>query len=326
MSFSIEVKNVSREYTITRGILKKTTKTVKAVNNISFSVKKGEIFGLLGPNGSGKTTTIKMLSTLLLPNEGEIYVEGLDIYKEAKEIRKVVNVVYGGDRGLYLRLSAEDNLRYFANLYGLPRKKIDNTIAYLLSSMGLSERAKDRVETFSRGMKQRLHIARSLINDPKVLFLDEPTIGLDPKSSRDLRKIIKELSLQGKTILLTSHYLQEIDELCDRIAIINQGNLLTVDTPVNIKSRVQNLELYNTLKLVLRNIDEDEILKVKNYFSDLSIEIYNGDKVSISIVTNDYLSVLAKLKDLLGNPMIEDITITKPSLEDAYLTIIGEAI
>ena len=195
----------------------------EALKGISLSIQKGEVFGLLGPNGAGKSTTIKILSTMLLPTSGEVEISGFDIYKDEQQIRERINFIFGGERSLYFRLSAEDNLFYFADLYKIPRKKQLILIPDLLKQVGLNSFAKRRVETFSKGMKQRLQIARALLNDPEIIFLDEPSIGLDPVGALELRNIIKELAKNGKTILLTTHYMAEAEELCDRIAIINQG-------------------------------------------------------------------------------------------------------
>ena len=210
----------------------------EALKGISLSIQKGEVFGLLGPNGAGKSTTIKILSTMLLPTSGEVEISGFDIYKDEQQIRERINFIFGGERSLYFRLSAEDNLFYFADLYKIPRKKQLILIPDLLKQVGLNSFAKRRVETFSKGMKQRLQIARALLNDPEIIFLDEPSIGLDPVGALELRNIIKELAKNGKTILLTTHYMAE--ELCDRIAIINQGEIVTCGTLPEIASLISD--------------------------------------------------------------------------------------
>jgi len=213
MESIISVKGLQRDYISTKGIFKKDKKIIKAVNNVSFEVQKGEIFGLLGQNGAGKTTIIKILTTLLAPTAGEARVLGFKTFGEEKKLRPHINFIFGGERNLYWRLSARDNLLYFADLYKLNKETREKRISELLEMVDLADRADEKVEGFSKGMKQRLQIARGLINDPKVLFLDEPTIGLDPVGARDLRKLISLLSSQGKTILLTTHYMYEADEL-----------------------------------------------------------------------------------------------------------------
>src|SRR5205085_11795153 len=214
----IEAEELHRTYRTTTGTFRRRAKEVEAVRGVSFEVGEGELFGLLGPNGAGKTTTIKMLITLLLPTAGSARVLGLDVVEQAHEVRKRIGYVFGGERGVYERLSGYDNLRYFAELYGVPAHEPRRRIEELLEVVGLKGREHERAEGYSRGMKQRLHVARGLLHDPEVLFLDEPTIGLDPVGARELRSTIATLTAAGKTILLTTHYMFEADALCDRIA------------------------------------------------------------------------------------------------------------
>ncbi|HWG52926.1 MAG TPA: ABC transporter ATP-binding protein, partial [Gemmatimonadaceae bacterium] len=189
--------------------LRKSYANVIAVDSIDLDVQSGECFGLLGPNGAGKTTTIKMLITLLIPTEGSASVLGYDVVRDAREVRKRIGYVFGGDRGLYERLSALDNLRYFAELYAVEPRRQRPRIDELLELVGLKGREKERVEGYSRGMRQRLHIARGILHDPEVVFLDEPTIGVDPVGARELRATIAALTDAGKTVLLTTHYMFE---------------------------------------------------------------------------------------------------------------------
>src|SRR5215475_11427108 len=238
----IEVTDLTRTFRSSRGLIKrlrgKRGKDVEAVRGISFEVERGELFGLLGPNGAGKTTTIKILTTLLLPSSGSARVLGFDPVRQPGEVRRRIGHVFGGDRGLYDRLSALDNLRYFADLYRVPVRDKRRRIAELLDLVGLTGRERERVETYSRGMRQRLHIARGLLHDPEILFLDEPTIGLDPVGARELREVIGGLRSQGKTILLTTHYMYEADELCQRLAVIAGGRFVASGTPAELKARV----------------------------------------------------------------------------------------
>ena len=234
----LEARDLRRSFTTTTGVLRRARKEVEAVKGVSFDIEQGEVFGLLGPNGAGKTTTIKMLITLLLPTSGSASILGLDVVADAREVRRRIGYVFGGDRGLYERLSALDNLRYFAELYAVPPRDQKARIGQLLDLVGLTGREGERVEGFSRGMRQRLHIARGLLHDPDLLFLDEPSIGIDPVGARELRQTIASLRTQGKTILLTTHYMFEADELCDRIAVIRQGELVAEGTPAQLKQRV----------------------------------------------------------------------------------------
>src|ERR671922_908535 len=231
----IEANHLRRTYRTTTGTFRRRTLEVEAVRGISFAVEEGELFGLLGPNGAGKTTTIKMLITLLLPTSGSARVLGHDVVRDAREVRKRIGYVFGGDRGLYEPLSALDNLRYFAELYAVRPREQKRRIGELLDLVGLTGREKERVEGYSRGMRQRLHIARGLLHDPDVLFLDEPTLGLDPVGARELRRTIASLTAAGKTIMLTTHYMFEADALCDRIAVISHGRIVPEGTPRELK-------------------------------------------------------------------------------------------
>src|SRR3954454_3208043 len=236
----IEAIDLRRTYRTTTGVVRRKPLEVEAVRGISFAVEQGELFGLLGPNGAGKTTTIKMLITLLLPTSGEARVLGEDVVTNARDVRKRIGYVFGGDRGLYERLSAYDNLRYFAELYGVSGNRQRQRIDEVLELVGLKGREKERVEGYSRGMRQRLHIARGILHDPEVVFLDEPTIGVDPVGARELRGTISELVRGGKTVLLTTHYMFEADTLCDRVAVIAKGQIVGEGTPTELKSRVSS--------------------------------------------------------------------------------------
>lgn len=254
----IEVKNLKREYITTKGWLFRKKNKLVAVDGIDFSVKEGEIFGLLGENGAGKTTTIKMLITLLAPTSGECRVLGCDTYKEAEKIRADINFVFGGEMGVYRRLSARDNLLYFAGLYKIKGKEAMKRTEELLKLVELEDAADRLVETYSKGMIQRLQIARGLINNPKIVFMDEPTVGLDPLGANMLRDIIRKLKADGRTVLLTTHYMQEADELCDHIAIINKGKIIAKDTPENLKKKYGPKGVESTLEQVFLTLIKKE--------------------------------------------------------------------
>lgn len=242
MDTIIEVRDLRREYTTYKGALRKKKEIVEAVRGISFTVNKGEIFGLLGQNGAGKTTTIKMLTTLLAPTSGICKVFGYDSFGQEKQIRKRINFIFGGEMGVYRRLSGRDNLRYFANLYLLDTETRERRINAILELVELTDAADRLAETYSKGMIQRLQIARGLINDPEILFMDEPTVGLDPLGARMLRDIIRKLRDEGKTVLLTTHYLPEAEELCDRMVILDHGEVVARGTPAEIKGDAATLE------------------------------------------------------------------------------------
>ena len=242
MDTIIEVRNLRREYTTYKGTLRKKKEIVEAVRGISFTVNRGEIFGLLGQNGAGKTTTIKMLTTLLAPTSGVCKVFGCDSFGQEKQIRRRINFIFGGEMGVYRRLSGRDNLRYFANLYLLDTETRERRINEILELVELTDAADRLAETYSKGMIQRLQIARGLINDPEILFMDEPTVGLDPLGARMLRDIIRKLRDEGKTVLLTTHYLPEAEELCDRMVILDHGEIVASGTPAEIKGDAATLE------------------------------------------------------------------------------------
>ncbi|MFZ5822858.1 MAG: ABC transporter ATP-binding protein [Bacillota bacterium] len=210
-----------------------------AVRELSLQIPEGRITGLLGVNGAGKTTTIKMLSTMLLPSAGRGTVAGMDLVKDAHRIRPLVNVIAGGERALYWRLTGRENLWYFGQLYQIEQRELKGRIDSLLAQVGLTEAADTPVERYSKGMKQRLQIARGLINQPRYLFMDEPTLGLDAPIARQLRKMTRDLAeQQGCAVLLTSHYMFEVEELCDYIYVVNRGRLIGEGAPRQIAAMV----------------------------------------------------------------------------------------
>jgi len=208
---AVDVQDIRRVYT------PRKRDPVVALAGVSLTIPLGEVHGLLGPNGAGKTTLVKILSTVLLPTGGRALVCGHDVVKETKAVRPLIGIVFGGERGLYTRLSARKNLEYWGALYRLSGAEIRSRSDALLERVGLTERADQRVEEFSRGMKQRLHLARGLMGDARVLFLDEPTTGMDPLAAREFRALIAELKGEGRTILLTTHDMVEAEAVCDRV-------------------------------------------------------------------------------------------------------------
>src|SRR6187397_1401676 len=274
----VEAQDLHRTYRTHTGTIRRRSKEIEAVRGVSFEIEKGELFGLLGPNGAGKTTTIKMLITLLIPTSGSARVLGHDVVSDARWVRKHIGYVFGGDRGLYERLSALDNLRYFAELYGVEPDTQKHRIAELLDLVGLTGREKERVEGFSRGMRQRLHIARGLLHDPPVVFLDEPTIGVDPVGARELRATIAGLTQAGKTVLLTTHYMFEADELCDRIAVINKGLIVAEGTPRVLKEIVAERTI---VEIEAFGITEDAIGRVREAPGVTSVSVEERDQSQV---------------------------------------------
>jgi ABC-2 type transport system ATP-binding protein len=203
---------------------------LRALDGINFTVETGEIFGLLGPNGAGKTTTIRILTGQLRPSSGRAWVLGCDVVRERQALKPQIGVVFEY-QNLYERLSARNNLNFAANLYGIPKIRVDQ----VLERVGLQDRAHENPKKFSNGMKQRLLIARALLHEPQVLFLDEPTRGLDPHLAREIRAFITSLAQQGVTVFLTTHYMEEADQLCQRVAILERGQIVALDTPARLK-------------------------------------------------------------------------------------------
>ena len=255
----IEAKNLEKQYVLKEktGLFRsKNKKIVQAVKGVSLEIPKGKIVGVLGINGAGKTTTIRMLASIIEPTAGEITMNGIDAVKNHLWVKERINVVSGGERNLYWRLTASENLKYFGSLYGVKGMELKEKIARLLKLVGLEEVADIPVERYSKGMKQRLQIARGLINDPEYIFLDEPTLGLDIVIAKEIRKVIHELAKKDdKGILLTTHYISEAEELCDYIYILDNGKIIAQGTKEELK------ELFNCKpKVVLQEPGLEEIL------------------------------------------------------------------
>ena len=230
--------------------LKKHYGAVRAVDGITFSVSAGEVFGLLGHNGAGKTTTMRMLTGRTLPTGGAAQIAGFDVVRQLNQVKPIINVVFE-DQNLYERLTGYDNLRVFADLYDVPRNRVDE----LLARVGLTGASGRKVKTYSSGMKQRLLIARSLINEPRVLMLDEPTKGLDPSSAREMRDIVRELAASNVSVLLCTHYMEEADELCNRVAFLSNGKIVALDNPRELKLRYGQ----QTARVLLQDRSEQTI-------------------------------------------------------------------
>lgn len=317
---AIVAEHLSKVFNVTKGFVRRTKSQVVAVKDVSFEVDYGELFGIVGPNGAGKTTTIKMLTTMLLPTSGRAIVLGYDCEKDVTKVRERIGIVLGGERGLYTRVSAVENLNYFADLYGVPRNIRDKRVKELLDFMGLSDRAHNRVETFSKGMKQRLHLARGLINDPDIIFLDEPTVGLDPEISIETRRMIRELVEKGKTILLTTHYMFEADELCKRVAVIRNGDIVALDTPSGLKKYVMDTSVVEVEGF---GITEREVAKFREVPHVTSVSADLGEnKQVLKLQTPKGSEIIAEVQEILKNSRIYDIKIKEPTLEDAYLRLI----
>ena len=323
MNAAIQVSALRRVYKTHVGAFRRKVKEVEAVKGISFEVEPGELFGVLGPNGAGKTTTVKMLTTLLIPSGGTATILGYDVVKRADAIRPRIGFIFGGERGLYWRLSGMDNLKYFSALYQIDPAISKQRIPQLLELVGLADRAHEKVEGYSRGMKQRLHIARTLLNDPEVLFLDEPSIGLDPVAARDIRGVVRDLRESQKTILLTTHYMFEADELCRRIAVINHGRIIALDTPANLKRFVQDLAV---VELEVKGLapHTPEQLRALPFVDAVTVQ--EREQNSLVIVQSPRGSeVVPELLAHFNGAVIQKVTVREPTLEDAYVRLVNQA-
>jgi ABC-2 type transport system ATP-binding protein len=292
-----------------------------AVDDVNFKVKEGEIFGFLGPNGAGKTTTINMLCTLMLPTSGRANVAGYDVSKNSNEIRENIGVI-PQESVLENALTAKENLEFYAQLYHLPKKQYEEAITRLLKLVELDDRANSLVGTFSGGMKRRLEIAKALIHSPKILFLDEPTIGLDPQTRRSIWEYIKELNQARKvTVFITTHYLEEADFLCDRVAIIDHGKIQAINTPAKLK---ENLVKGSIIDL---HVSEGRDRFVK-YLQESGFKPQLMNENSIRILVSQGKKTIPQLFKTAENMKIEIETISmhEPSLEDVFIHYTGKAI
>ncbi len=322
---AIEVEELRRVFTPTVGTIRRRKRKVVAVDGISFEIEPGEVFGLLGPNGAGKTTTVKMLTTLLIPTSGTARILGYDIVSESDEVRPRIGFIFGGERGLYWRLSGRDNLRYFADLYRVEPEVTERRIPELLDLVGLSGREDERVEGYSRGMRQRLHVARSLLHDPEVLFLDEPTMGLDPVGARNLRRVIRDLQAQeGKSVLLTTHYMFEADFLCDRIAVINHGKIVALDTPEGLKQHVGDLSV---IEVEVFGIAEEVLERLRRLPEVDTVSVEDRDqKQALLVQSANGSGAMPAIMQVLGETRTGKVIVREPTLEDAYVRLVeGEA-
>jgi len=320
---AIELEGVSRTFRTRPGVFRRRSIEVRALTDVSFSVEAGELFGLLGPNGAGKTTSIKILTTLLLPTSGRARVLGFDPASEPQRVRPRIGYVFGGDRGLYDRLSARDNLSYFADVYRVPAREKTRRIDELLGVVGLRGRERERVETFSRGMKQRLHIARGLLHDPPVLFLDEPTIGLDPVGARELRETVAGLQSAGKTILLTTHYMYEADELCGRVAVITGGRIVAEGTPASLKRGIADRTV---IEIEATGVEEPLVSRLRGMEGVTSVVVEEQDETQLVLVQSSLGAQLVQpLIGALEGVTVRAVTAREPTLEDAYVALVGAA-
>lgn len=302
----------------------KQKKCVEAVSNVSLRVDKGQIVGVLGVNGAGKTTTIKMLTTLLEPTSGSISYDGVDAIKYPNQIKKKINLINGSERNLYWRLTGKENLEYFGRLYGVEESLLQKRIDRLFKMVELTDSKDLEVEKYSKGMKQRLQIAKGLINSPEYLFLDEPTLGLDILIAKEMRAYIKSLAQkERKGILLTTHYIFEAEELCDYIYVIHEGKIIKEGTPQTIiKERLYRykgvFELLNLNTKLAQNVENS----LKEISHDIVIDA-NLDKGTLTVITSelDITEEISRIIHMNGG-IVKRIQMHEPTLEDAIYSIL----
>lgn len=315
-------ESVTKDFRRGRGLRKRVTRALAAA---SLRVESGELFGLLGPNGAGKTTLVRCIATLLIPDSGSISVFGHDLFRESLACRQRIGLLTSGERTLYWKLSARQNLNFFAALYGLTGRERDRRIDYLVELMGLKDVQRERLERYSSGMKQKVALCRAILHDPDLVLLDEPTLGLDPQFARFIRSFIKEeLSRrQGKTVLLTTHYMDEADALCDRIAFISRGRIVDVKTPTEYKN---DLPFERVLEVKCQGQPQVQAVERLAGVERVSSESREG-MTTLRIVAPDSEAVLAEvLEALRPGCRVLGIDVKEPTLEDVFLHVTGTSL
>lgn len=294
-----------------------------AVDDVSFNIQEGEIFSLLGPNGAGKTTTISMLSTLLAPTSGDAYIYGFSIKNDNMQVRKNIGII-PQEIALYDDLTAMENLHYWGKLYDLKGRELEQRVKEVLEQIGLSDRAKDRVKTYSGGMKRRVNIAAGLLHKPKLLFMDEPTVGIDPQSRRMILDTVKELNTQGMSILYTTHYMEEAQELSNRVGIIDHGKLIAVGTQQELTEQVGENDSIHILTDAMDNLPSIAA-KLEGFDGITRVIVEDG---GLKLITSDAESNLAPIKNRTSHAgaHIKSIEVIEPNLETVFLHLTGRAL
>jgi ABC-2 type transport system ATP-binding protein len=317
---AIDVRGIRRVYNV-------KPKPVVALDGVDLEVEPGEFFGLLGPNGAGKTTLIKILTTLLLPSAGTARIFGFDVERQTKQIRRIMNMVAGGEQSGYGILTVREQLWMFSQFYGLPSRDGWNRVDELIDAVGLEEQKEQRVSTLSTGQRQKMNFARGLLNDPWIFFLDEPTLGLDVAAARSVRELVLawKAAVPGRTVLLTTHYMAEADELCDRIAIVDHGRILALGSPAELKLRVQRESVF---RVVLDRLDGgvDALRRLPGVVSAVGDQGREGDRrtveVNLALVDDAALGSVVGALGGLGARILA-LRKSEPSLEDVFVELVG---
>jgi ABC-2 type transport system ATP-binding protein len=319
---AIDVRRIRRVYNV-------KPVPVVALQGVDLAVEPGEFFGLLGPNGAGKTTLIKILTTLLLPTSGSARIFGFDVEHQTKQIRRIMNMVAGGEQSGYGILTVREQLWMFSQFYGLPSKDGWRRVDELVDAVGLDEQKEQRVSTLSTGQRQKMNFARGLLNDPWIFFLDEPTLGLDVSAARSVRELVLawKAAVPGRTVLLTTHYMAEADELCDRIAIVDHGRILALGTPAELKKRVQRESVF---RLELDRLDGGPaaLKRLPGVLSAATAAAQNDGRERQTVEVNLTLEDDAALGVVVGalagiGSHILALRKSEPSLEDVFVELVG---
>ncbi len=326
-SLALEVEDLGRIYKIRgNGREKKVRKELVALQGVNLQVRRGELFGLLGPNGAGKTTLIKILTTLLAPTSGWARVAGHDVVKESAKVRSLINMVSGGESSGYGLLTVRENLWMFSQFYGLSSKEANERIAALLKVVGLEDRIHTKSSDLSTGLRQKMNIVRGFLTDPQVLFLDEPTLGLDVGASRDARRLIRTWlnESRNRTLLLTTHYMVEADELCDRVAIINHGRVLACDTPAALKQQLQREALFEITVGALNGLAVSTLESISGV-RKAALQQTGELNVLKFILTEE--AALAGVINMLTQAGVKIARLDKhePTLEDVFVNLVGHS-
>lgn len=297
--------------------LRKSYNSHEALKGISFNIKEGEFYGLLGPNGAGKTTTISIMSSILTPDSGEVLINGNNIYTHPNESKKIIGVV-PQEIALYNELTAEENLWFWGGLYDVPKTELKNRIDEVLTLFGLFERRKDKVSAYSGGMKRRINIAAALLHQPRIVFMDEPTVGIDPQSRNLIFEVIEKLHSKGMTIVYTTHYMEEAERFCDRIGIIDNGQIIAEGTLDELKKSSNAKE---TIVITFNNLNDDKVQKIQSFWKDC-----NHAEDKIYFYTSDLKTELSKIISQCNDAgaEIHNIEIKKVNLETVFLSLTGK--
>ncbi|HUI87093.1 MAG TPA: ABC transporter ATP-binding protein [Anaerolineales bacterium] len=326
-NLAVETESLGRIYKIHGNTKEKNVrKELVALQDVDLHVRQGELFGLLGPNGAGKTTLIKILTTLLAPTSGRARVSGFDVAKEASRVRPLINMVSGGESSGYGLLTVRENLWMFSQFYGLPSKQSYERIDALLKMVGLEDRIHTKSSDLSTGLRQKMNIVRGFLTDPQVLFLDEPTLGLDVGASRDVRNLIRSWLDQDKTrtLLLTTHYMVEADELCDRVAIINHGRVLAFDTPAALKQSLQREALFEIRVSSMNGLNTSALEHLPGVRKAARSEVDGVTALDFSLQEEAALAgVINRLTE--SNVKIMRLDKHEPTLEDVFVNLVGRS-